>query len=59
MRKAGGPAGTKAFQEAWKRHHPSKDTWGLEYVYDFGAYAIWKAAIRHERKKVNGRKRKP
>jgi hypothetical protein len=43
------PIGTKAFREAWKRHRPSRDTWGVEYVYDFGAFAIWKAAIRHER----------
>lgn len=44
------PVGTKAFREAWKRHRPSRDTWGVEYVYDYGAYAIWKAALRWQKR---------
>lgn len=47
------PVGTKAFREAWSKYRPLRDTWGVEYVYDFGAYAIWKAAIRWHKKQLS------
>lgn len=40
----------KAAQKLWKRVS-SEDTWGVPYVYETGARAVWNAAIRHERKR--------
>jgi hypothetical protein len=39
-----------AFRKAWKRAHDGqKDSWGVEYVYEFGARRLWNAALRFAR----------
>lgn len=42
----------KAAQPLWKRVS-SEDTWGCEYVYEYGARRIWDAAIRYEHKRLS------
>jgi hypothetical protein len=45
------PRGNAAFRKVFERHsHP--DDWGVQCVYDYAAWRIWKAAIRHERKRI-------
>lgn len=39
-------ASRNAFEAFWKKMDPSKDTWGVEYVYDFGAYRVFMAGVR-------------
>jgi hypothetical protein len=43
-------------QKLWKRVS-SIDTWNCAFVYEHGARQIWDAAIRHERKRVEGRRK--
>jgi hypothetical protein len=43
--------GNAAFRKVFARHsHP--DDWGVQCVYDYSAWRIWKAAIRYERKRL-------
>jgi hypothetical protein len=44
------PFGEAAFQKAWKRAHDGQtDTWNVEYVYEYGARKLWRAALRYAR----------
>lgn len=44
------PVGNAAFRKAFDRVSHSDD-WGVPCVYDYGAWRVWQAAIRHERKR--------
>jgi hypothetical protein len=35
-----------AFENAWRRHAPLKDSWGVECVYADGAYKMFMAGAR-------------
>jgi len=46
------PVGNAAFRKAWERASRNhRDDWGVNCVYDFEAWQIWKAAIRFERQR--------
>lgn len=46
------PVGTKAFRVVWEKTATQVDNWGVNCVYDFDGWEIWKAAVRHERKRA-------
>lgn len=48
------PVGTKEFRKAFERV-AMRDDWGCLYTYDFSAWKIWQAAIRHERKRLSAK----
>lgn len=44
------PIGTRAFRAAWKKSTKHMtDTWGVRYAYEFNAWELWKAAVKHGR----------
>lgn len=50
------PVGNPEFRKVFKRH-AHKDDWGVDCVYDYSAWRIWKAAIRCERKRLQANAR--
>lgn len=43
--------GNAAFRKTFGRH-AHRDDWGVQCIYEYSAWRIWKAAIRAERKRL-------
>lgn len=49
------PIGNAEFRKHWKRLAGGNlDSWGCEYLYEFMAWRLWKAAIREQKRADNG-----